>query len=50
MFPMMGAQLTHHVMQFYEEAWAGKLELVPGLMAESHSQRDMVWQVLFFLL
>ncbi len=37
-------------MQFYEEAWAGNLELMPGLMAEGHIQRDMVWQVRRFLL
>jgi len=32
-------------LQFYEEAWAGKLELMDELMAEDHAQRDMVWQV-----
>ena len=30
--------------QFYEEAWAGKLELMDELIAEEHAQRDMVWQ------
>ena len=31
--------------QFYEEAWAGKLELMDELIAEEHAQCDMVWQV-----
>ena len=30
--------------QFYEKAWAGKLELMDELIAEEHAQRDMVWQ------
>jgi len=36
-------------LQFYEEAWAGKLELMDVLIAEDHAQRDMVWQVQFLL-
>lgn len=31
--------------QFYEEAWAGNLDLLPDLLAEQHTQRDIVWQV-----
>ena len=31
--------------QFYEEAWAGNLDLLANLLAEQHTQRDMVWQV-----
>ena len=32
------------LVQFYEEVWAGKLELMDELIAEEHAQRDMVWQ------
>lgn len=31
-------------LQFYEVAWAGKLELMDELIAEEHAQRDMIWQ------